>query len=119
MNCNSIISVSELLSSTIHTRQAAIELMQVIEENPCDQIELDFSDVAYISRSFADQFHYDKLQLAANADKSIIVSNANEEVFRMLQAVAKTQHKDKRAYEKVPVYNYTDWKSLERFLLSV
>lgn len=119
MNCNATISVFELLSSTIHTRQAATELMEAITQNPCNYIELDFAKVEYISRSFADQFHADKLALAHKEQKNIIVSNANEEILKMLQAVAQTQAKEKREYEKIPVYNYTDWNSLERFLLSI
>lgn len=119
MNCNATIPVFDLLSATLHTRQAATELLQVIAQNHCNLVELDFANVEYISRSFADQFHTDKLQLAASTEKTIVVTNANEEVIKMLQAVAKTQNKADRSYEKIPVYNYTDWNSLERFLLSV
>ena len=119
MNCNATIPVFDLLSSTLHTRQAAKELLQASAENPCDHVVLHFANVEYISRSFADQFHADKLKLADSSTKTIIVTNANEEVFKMLQAVANTQHKVNRDYEKIPVYNYTDWNSLERFLLSI
>ena len=119
MNCKATIPVFDLLNATLHTRQAATELLQAIAQNSCDHIELDFANVEYISRSFADQFHADKLKLAASSTKNIIVSNANEEVFKMLQAVANTQHKVNRDYEKIPVYYYTDWNSLERFLLSI
>lgn len=119
MNCNSTISVFNLLGATLHTRQAATELLHAIVQNPCDHIELDFVDVDYISRSFADQFHAEKLSIAIQQQKNIIVTNANEEIIRMLQAVARTQDKEIRAYEKVPVYNYTNWNSLESFLLSV
>lgn len=119
MTCNSTIPVFTLLGATLHTRQAATELLQAVTQNPCDHIELDFVDVEYVSRSFADQFHAEKIAIAIQQQKSIIVTNANEEIIKMLQAVARTQDKENRAYEKVPVYNYTNWKSLERFLLSV
>lgn len=119
MNCNSTISVFSLFGATLHTRQVAIELLKNVEDRPCDNVELDFQQVDYISRSFADQFHSDKLSLAERLQKKIIVINPNEEVLKMLQAVARTQHKDKRDVKELPVYHYTDWQSLERFLLSI
>ena len=119
MNCNATITVFELFGSTIHTRQAATEVLQAVADNSSSLVELDFENVDYISRSFADQFHANKMTLAKNQGKAIIVTNASEEVIRMFQAVASTQNKVDADYEKVPIYNYTDWKSLESFLLSV
>lgn len=119
MNCNSTIPVRDIFDSTLHTRDAANQLLKWVEQDLCDHVELDFAEVEYISRSFADQFHAEKLKLATKTNKVILVTNANEEVIRMLQAVAQTQGKVNRSYEKVQVYNYTDWKSLERFLLSI
>ena len=64
MNCETTIQVVDLLGKTIHTRDASNQLLKLVAENPCYTIELDFLDVAYISRSFADQFHADKISLA-------------------------------------------------------
>ena len=119
MICNSTISVYNLLGATLHTRQAATEILEAVIQNPCNHIELDFAEVEYVSRSFADQFHAEKLVIAGQYQKNIIVTNANEEIIKMLQAVARTQDKVFREYEEIPVYNYTNWKSLEIFLLSV
>lgn len=119
MNCHTTIQVFELLGATIHTREASNELLRVVQNDPCAQIDLDFSQVAYISRSFADQFHADKVKLAQEQQKSIMVTNANEEVVQMLQAVAKTQNKEHRDLNHAPVYRYSQWNQLENFLLSV
>lgn len=108
-----------MFDATLHTRPAAKQLLEVVANDPCDHIELDFAEVDYISRSFADEFHAEKMKLVEATGKAILVMNANEEVVRMLQAVAKTQHKDHRSYEHMPVYHYTDWKNLDRFLLSI
>lgn len=118
MNCHTSIPVLELLGATIHTREAADTLLQVAETHPCDEVDLDFSGVEFISRSFADQFHVDKICLAQKINKIIIVTNANEPVINMLQAVAKTQNKTDRKFMHVPVYRYNDLKSVERFLIS-
>lgn len=81
-------------------------------------MELDFSSVEYISRSFADQFHFDKMNCAINLQKTIIVANARETVVNMLQAVAKSQNASGRKLERVPVYKYSSQRQLEDFLLS-
>ncbi|MGZ3836934.1 MAG: hypothetical protein ACXVMS_06955 [Flavisolibacter sp.] len=118
MNCHSTISVLDLLGTTVHTREASVILLKVVENDPCDQLDLDFAGVAFISRSFADQFHADKINLAQKSNKSIIVTNANESIINMLQAVSRTQHKTGRHLPSVPVYKYSDRNVLERFLLS-
>lgn len=118
MNCHSTIPVLDLLGTAIHTREAAISLLKVVENDMCDQVDLDFTNVEFISRSFADQFHADKISLSDKTGKSIIVTNANESVINMLQAVSKTQNKVVRHFANVPVYKYSDRNNLEQFLLT-
>ncbi|MFN8265053.1 MAG: hypothetical protein U0T11_03215 [Chitinophagaceae bacterium] len=119
MKCNSTIPVKDLFDTTLHTRDAAKQLLEWVEKDLCDHVELDFTDIDYISRSFADQFHAEKLELISKTNKTILVTNGNEDVIRMLQAVANTQNKKNRSIENIQVYNFTDWKILERFLLSI
>lgn len=119
MNCESTIQVAQFLGKTIHTRDASNQLLKLVADNPCQKVDLDFSEVEYISRSFADQFHADKIKLATEQQKTIIVTNANEEVINMLQAVARTQNKAYRGHTHLPVYKYSTWNQLENFLLSI
>jgi hypothetical protein len=119
MNCTTTISVSELIGTSVHTREASNILMRLIEKDLCDYIELDFSDVEYISRSFADQFYSDKLNCVVELRKNIIVSNANEAVMHMLNAVAKTQNKKTNTFFNIPIYKYSTQSQLENFLLSI
>jgi len=118
MNCHSTISVLDLLGVAIHTREAAVALLGLVEKDACDQVDLDFGGVEFISRSFADQFHADKIALSEKTSKIILVTNASESVIKMLQAVARTQNKAYREYASVPVFKYSDRATLERFLLS-
>lgn len=111
--------VKDVLGETIHTREASHALLSLVSENACDNIELDFTGVKYISRSFADQFHSDKIELATKKPLIIIVTNAGEEVISMLQAVARTQSKFYREHASLPVYRYSTWDQLENFLLSL
>lgn len=91
----------------------------MVADSPCQQVELDFLGVQYISRSFADQFHTGKMELAVVSQKTIVVVNASESVVNMLQTVAKTQNKTYRTESSLPVLKYTDWQQLENFLLSI
>jgi len=59
-------------------------LLQVVQNNLCQQIDLDFSMMEYISRFFANQFHAGKIKPALEQQKVIMVTNANEEVIGML-----------------------------------
>ncbi len=117
MNCHSTISVHELLGSSIHTREASSVLMHLVQNDPCDHVELDFSFVEYISRSFADQFRLDKINCANNFKKTIIVSNVSNAVTNMLQVVAKSQNTSNRKIHQVSIYKYSSYKQLEDFLL--
>jgi hypothetical protein len=118
MNCHTTISVLDFLGATVHTREAAVALLGIVEKDACDQVDLDFRGVEFISRSFADQFHADKIALSERTGKIIFVTNATESIISMLQAVARTQNKANREYASVPVFKYSDRSTLERFLLS-
>ena len=119
MNCTATISVSESIGTMVHTREASSILMKLIEKEPCNYIELDFSNVAYISRSFADQFYIDKLNCSLQLEKNLVISNANDQVMHMLQAVERTQHKKMNTVINIPVYKYSSQSQLEDFLLSI
>jgi hypothetical protein len=119
MNCTATISVSESIGTMVHTREASSILMKLIEKEPCNYIELDFLNVEYISRSFADQFYIDKVNYAHHLKKNLVVSNANDEVMHMLHAVAKTQHKKMNTAISIPVYKYSSQSQLDDFLLSI
>lgn len=53
------IKVAEILPSTLDSREAATRLVNVIKEeaNSNSIVEIDFTDIIFMSRSFADQFH--------------------------------------------------------------
>lgn len=119
MNCTSTISVFNLIGSSVHTRESSEILMHQIETDPCNFIEIDFSQVDYISRSFADQFYFDKMKCAIDLKKDVIVGNANESVVHMLNAVSRTQNKKRGYLLNIPVYKYSSQSELENFLLSI
>lgn len=111
--------VAQIFGSTLHAREAAKQLLQMVAESSCRQVELDFLDVQYISRSFADRFHADKMELTTVSQKAIVVVNATGSVVNMLQTVARTQNKSYRTASSLPVLKYTDRQQPENFLLPV
>ncbi len=113
------ISIFDLFGTSVHTRESSKILMSLIEKDSCAYIEVDFSQVVYISRSFADQFYFDKTKCAIELKKNVIVSNANESVIHMLSVVAKTQNKKPDAFLNIPIYKYSTQSQLENFLLSI
>jgi hypothetical protein len=119
MNYPTTISVFKSIGPLVHTRESSKILMKLIEQDQCDSIELDFSKVEYISRSFADQFYADKINCTEKLKKNIIVSNANETVIHMLNAIAKTQNKKSNTFLDIPIYKYSSQSELENFLLSI
>ncbi|MBN8703789.1 MAG: DUF4325 domain-containing protein [Bacteroidetes bacterium] len=113
------ILVSEELSDLLNTREAATELINSIRKNPCSIVELDFSNVEFMSRSFADQLYKEQQEVQKELKVVIHIVNANEEIINMLRAVKLTQNIVNRAYTQIPVYKYTDASMLRNYLLSV
>lgn len=113
------ISVFNLTGASIHTREASQILMNEIRNNYSHKVEIDFSNVSYISRSFADQFYKDKMEYESKLGTNIFVANANSTVVKMLSAVTKTQRKRINKPQDIPVYTYKDQSHLNSFLLSI
>lgn len=120
MNNVHVISVKDHMAhTTLVTREAATSFMLQIKKLPWNTIELDFSNIEFISRSFADQLHKEKIELWEANEKKVNVSNACEAVFQMLQAVSKTQNKPDRVIPDIEVLHFNDRKSLKAFLSSL
>lgn len=119
MSRKNIISVFKLFGTSVHTRESSGLLMNKAEKYPFSSVEFDFSKVNYISRSFADQFYFDKINLAERLKKNIIITNANEEVVRMINIVSKTQKKEIKNHFTIPVLKFTSKKKLEDFFLNI
>lgn len=122
MEATNTINVSEFCGTELITREAAQELIASIELSPCtvcNVFELDFAAVDFMSRSFADQLHKERLRHQQELQCEIFVINASKEIFDMLEAVAKTQNKTERKKERVPVYKFNDAKALSEYLLTL
>ena len=113
------INVEEQLGKSLISRSSSSELITYIKDNLCQNIELDFSEVEFMSRSFADQFHKEKVMLMSKHNVMVEVLNANEEVINMLKTVARTQNKPNRKFKVLPLYKFSDAETLNDYLLSI
>lgn len=113
------IMVVKQLSELLNSREAATMLLNYVRDQKADRVEFDFSDVEFMSRSFADQFHKERYELQKSNGLIIEISNANEEIINILNTVERTQNKVKREFIKLPVFKYSDTDMLSDYLLSV
>jgi hypothetical protein len=103
------ISVFEHLGSSLNS----------ILENKCAFIEMDFSSVDFMSRSFADQFHKERIKLQNDNNIVIEVVNASEEVINILRTVSRTQSKSEREINDVQIFSFSNLELLKDHLLSI
>jgi hypothetical protein len=118
MNLLKRISVSEKAKNFLISREAVDLLFENLNSS-VSEIELDFSNVEFMSRSYADQFYKAKLNFEQRHNIQIHIVNANEEVINMLQVVSKTQNSNERAFEKIPVFRFSKPQMLSDYLLSI
>lgn len=118
MNLINRITVSEKDKNFLISREAVDLLFSELKYSNTE-LELDFSNVEFMSRSYADQFHKTKQEYEKNNNVRIHIINANEEMINMLQVVAKTQNSGERTFEKIPVFRFSKPQMLSDYLLSI
>jgi hypothetical protein len=112
------ILVSNKEKNFLVSREAASVLFNELNFSDSD-FELDFSNVEFISRSYADQFYKLKDDLEKRFNTKIHIINASEEVINMLHIVSKTQNLSERNFEKIPVYRFSKMDNLSDYLFSI
>ncbi len=112
------IKLTNILPTTLDSREAASRLADLVRQySNCEQIELDFSGIEFMSRSFADQFHKE-LYLNESDAFEIVIKNASAPIIQMLDAVSKTQTKRKAVRKTHQVISYNDLKQMQSFVMS-
>lgn len=112
------IKLLDFFPTTLDSREAATRLTDTVRAYSGDkQVELDFSGIEFMSRSFADQFHKE-LCLNEQDAFEIVIKNANGSIIQMLNAVSKTQTKRRAVKKTHQVVSYNDLKQMESFVMS-
>ena len=86
MKTNTPINVASIVAPILASRDVMSTLKDVILKTATQQVELDFAQVEFVSRSAAHELLRLKESLATQ--KTIEFINANDEVARMLRTVA-------------------------------
>jgi hypothetical protein len=113
---NSKIIVSNLIGTTLSSREQADSLFNHIRKCS-EKIIVDFSDINFISRSFADQFYKEFLEL--NKIMMIVTVNGDQVVSDILNAVSQTQITKHRALLPIKTQSFTDKEKLKKYLVSI
>lgn len=79
------IKIEQLISSNLGMNISSKELFEEINNSPNPNIIIDFTDVFFMGRSFAQEYIYQKNK----SDKKIYEINLPEEVEKMFEVVKK------------------------------
>jgi anti-anti-sigma regulatory factor len=112
------INIYKHLGETLNSREAAVLLFDFVNENQARNVVFDFTDVVFMSRSFADQFHKERMKLKEQNGLTIHLKDASEAIRTMLITVESTQNKRNRFYTELPVFKFSE-KNLENYLLAL
>jgi len=92
----------------LDSRDEAIRLFSELKDYcvTYGDITLDFSDVIFMSRSFADQFHKEKLKWCNTSSVPIYIMNEIDQIHDILKAVSRTQKTSKKELSKISIGIY-------------
>lgn len=110
------IRINSVMPRTLDTRESASRLVDMIKEEGEVKVELDFTDIIFMSRSFADQFHKELYSCADSL--GISIKNANVGILDMLRAVSNTQNVRKSIKKDYQLLSYNSISKLEDFTFS-
>lgn len=115
-----IVHINKVLGNTLNTRDEVSKLMRHIqlEYTAINDIVLDFRDVGFMSRSFADQFYKEQQSYIHTKNVSIQIMDADSQIIDVLQAVSKTQKKE-RSFTEYPFYTFVNENALMDYLQAI
>lgn len=116
---NKVIHIKKVLGNTLNTRDEASKLMQYIRSEKVEvSVVLDFREVIFMSRSFADQFYKEQQAYIQTASARIQIADADIQIIDMLEAVSRTQRRG-RSFIEYPVYTFDAANSLMDYLQAI
>ena len=112
------IKILDFLNKTLDTRESATRLFSQIKclHSNCSKLEIDFSGIEFMSRSFADQFHKERILFQRNSNYNISFKNADYQTIDILNAVANTQTDRKPFITNYQLYTFNDLKKMDNYI---
>jgi len=117
------INLLDILPNTLDTREASTRLFHFLEiniSNDASIIKLDFSSIEFMSRSFADQFHKERLSYQSNNNCLIELKNADQQIIEILHAVSNTQ-KSRSSIDNsnLSILTFSNPEQLEEYMFAL
>lgn len=111
-----VITLKNIYDTELYTRSKATELKDIISLN-VEEVEMDFSDVTFMSRSFADELY----NVVESFDKKkFVYTHRNDVVTTMMTKVAEGRSRERQRGMSTPkMLEFSDLKSLEKFLVTL
>lgn len=106
------INIFKILGTTLNTREATYLVFKAIDLGNTKTIQLDFSGVEFMSRSFADEFYKYRRTLETENNIQIVLVNMNKDLSQMLQAVTNSNTIGKLEIETMK-FNHIKFKTQE------
>lgn len=117
MKSNKIhILLKDKFGETLNTRENVKHLFAKFKEDSSDEnIVLDFTDVIFMSRSFADQL----VKAINSSNFQVELMNMNLDIQEMYRIVQRTQKNNRNIEYKLPILRFSTQKQLENYLWSI
>lgn len=116
------INLLEILPKTLDTRESSTRLFDFLNTsyNNASIIKLDFSSIEFMSRSFADQFHKERLIFQTKHNCLIELKNADIQVVEILHAVSNTQ-KNRSSIDNsnISILTFSSQEQLEEYMFAL
>lgn len=118
------IEIVQVLGKSLDSRDQAQKLFNTIKRIELGKsiIVLNFDKVEFMSRSFADQFYQEKIQLESNSKNILRIEAANEQILEILKAVSQTQYNQnnrRTIIKQINVYAFPEMNKLKDYLSGI
>ncbi|MDR3309499.1 MAG: hypothetical protein LBS80_06065 [Tannerella sp.] len=112
------IRISELINESLRSRTEAQKLYAVSADCKERALTIDFSNVSFMSRSFADEF-CEVVKELKKAHKTVVCINENENIRIMLQIVSENRGKAREVKVDGVVKEFLNFADLSLFMATL
>ena len=113
------IDITKILSRDIINRSRARDLKAYIVKQKLAEVELDFKDIKFATRSFIDEFYNLFLKDASSLPFKVEITNGPADIQAMITSVSKTQTKVKTIRQTSNVLNFDNVDDLLKYMSTV
>ncbi len=110
------IDITQVLSPDLKSRVRAHDLELFIANSGEDVVTLDFSNVAFATRSFIDEFYNLFLKDPESHSFKVEITNVPEDINTILESVSRTQTRVKTVPARIPEKSFKNVDDVLNYL---